>query len=56
MCICNEIVLNLVEFILVIVVLVFVLVNFGFDIEELIAAFTSALPAVALDTNQNIYQ
>lgn len=52
MCICNEIVLDLIEFILIVIVLVFILVNFGFDIEELIAAFTSALSAVALSMNQ----
>ena len=48
MCISNEIILNLVEFVIVFIELVFVFVDFGFDIEELIASFTSALSAVAL--------
>lgn len=49
--ICNEVVLELI-FVLVILILVFVLVDFGFDIEELIAAFTSALSAMALSMSQ----
>ena len=44
----NEVVLNLIEFILVVVILVFVFIDFGFDIEELIAAFASTLSAMTL--------
>jgi hypothetical protein len=44
----NEIVLDFIEFVFIIFIFVFILVDFGFDIEELIAAFTSALSAMAL--------
>lgn len=49
MSVSNEIVLDLIEFIFVVIILVFVFIDFGFDIEELVAAFASALSAVSLD-------
>ena len=48
MSICNEIVLDLIELVLIVVVLVLVFIDFGFDIEELISAFASALSAMTL--------
>lgn len=48
MCVGNEIVLDFIELILIVVILIFIFVNFGFDIEELIAAFASTLSAMTL--------
>jgi hypothetical protein len=50
----NEIVLDLVELILIVVILVFIFVDFGFDIEELIAAFATTFSAVTLKICQYI--
>jgi len=49
--ICDEVVLDLVELVFILVVLIFALVDFGFDIEELIAAFSSALSAMTLQVD-----
>jgi hypothetical protein len=48
MCIRNEIILELINFVLIIIILVFILIDFGFNIEELVSAFTSALSSMAL--------
>jgi hypothetical protein len=48
MCVGNEIVLDFIELVLIVVILIFIFVNFGFDIEELIAAFASTLSAMTL--------
>jgi hypothetical protein len=48
MCIRNEIVLDFIELVFIVFVFVLVLVDFGFDIEELVSAFTSTLSSVAL--------
>jgi hypothetical protein len=48
MCIGNEIVFDFIELVFVVIVLVFIFVNFGFDIEELIAAFPSTFSAMTL--------
>jgi hypothetical protein len=48
----NEIILDLIEFILIVIILIFIFVDFGFDIKELVAAFPATLSAVALRTNQ----
>jgi hypothetical protein len=44
----NEIVLNLIELIFIVIIFVFIFVNLGFDIKELVATFASTLPAMAL--------
>jgi len=46
--VCDEIVFDLVELIFVVLVLIFVLINFGFDIEELVAAFAATFSAMTL--------
>lgn len=46
--VCNEIVLELIDLIIILVNFVFVFINFGFDIEELVSAFASALSSMAL--------
>jgi hypothetical protein len=48
MCICNEVVLEFIDLVFVIVIFVLIFINFGFDIEELVPAFTSALSSMAL--------
>ena len=48
MCVCDEIVLDFIEFVLIIVAIFFVLVDLSLYIEELIAALTSSLSAVTL--------
>jgi hypothetical protein len=48
MCISNEIVLNFIKFVLVIIILVLIFVDFGFDIEELVATFASTFSAMTL--------
>jgi len=53
MCISNEIVLNLIEFVFIVIILVFILVDFSLDIEELIAAFSSAFSTMSLDSQVN---
>jgi hypothetical protein len=48
MCVSNKIVFDFVELVFIVVILVFIFVDFGFDIEELIATFASTLSAMAL--------
>ncbi len=48
MCISDEIVLDLIEFVFIVVILVFIFVDLGFDIEELISTFASTLSTMAL--------
>lgn len=52
MSISNEIILDLIEFIFIVVILIFVLVDFGFNIEELVPALASAFSPVSLDQCQ----
>jgi hypothetical protein len=49
MYVCKEIVLNLVELIFIILIFIFILVNFGFDIEENISSVPAALSSMALN-------
>jgi hypothetical protein len=47
--ICDEVIFDLVKLVFLVFDLIFALVDFGFDIEELIASFSySAFPAMAL--------
>jgi hypothetical protein len=48
MCVCNEVVLEFIDLVLIIVIFIFVLIDFGFDIEELVSAFSSALSPMTL--------
>jgi len=48
MCIRNEIVLDFIELVFIVFIFVLVLVDFGFDIEELVSAFTAALSSMTL--------
>lgn len=45
----DEVVLELVELVLVFIGFIFAFVDFGFDIEELVATLAAALSAVALE-------
>ena len=44
----NEVVLEICKLILVFIVLIFIFVDFGFDIKELVATFTAAFPSMTL--------
>ncbi len=44
----DEVILEFIEFFLIVLILVFIFVDFGFYIEELVAGFSSALSAMTL--------